>query len=261
MNGELNYYYCDHNDVIAERIGDILEDMGMFSFTPLVRYNMNLYAKTDLKIEEIKKWNKKNVSDGGRVNVVIFLTKFVKGSKLLEDELELLMRTCNGEGYDSYTVIDDEMRKSIDHGKKTISWLYKCSTIFNVSNTCIIADTIDVARAMVLDLVKKRFKCNMKKELPDKEFDRRLLDMDKKNVYINSIAKAYDEIPEHDCPGRFLLIFSVFKYIEHSIGKSTYSKCMEYLLHRSVKELLMTKKDLELSRACLMSEMFKTISS
>lgn len=261
MNRELNFYYCDHNDVIAERIGDILEDMGIFSFTPLARYDMNLYAKTGIKIRDIRNWNNKNVRKGGRVNLVIFLTKYVKGSELLEEELEYLRRTCDREGFNIYTIVDDEMRLYIDHKKDIYSWLYRSSTIFDVYNSCIIADTIDVARAMVLDLVRQRFMAVRKKELPDKAFDRNLLELNEKNVYISSIASAYDEIPEQDFSGRFLLIFSVFKYVEHNMGKSPYGKCMEYLLRRSVKELLMTKKDLELSTACLMYEMFNMISS
>ena len=56
INKEINLYYCDHNDVIAERIGDILEDMGIFEFTPLVRRNMNLFGLLERRIDEVNVW-------------------------------------------------------------------------------------------------------------------------------------------------------------------------------------------------------------
>ncbi len=60
MNKELNFYYCDHNDVIAERIGDILEDMGIFEFSALVKHEMNLYGILERRIFDIDDWYVKN---------------------------------------------------------------------------------------------------------------------------------------------------------------------------------------------------------
>lgn len=260
MGKELNLYYCDHNDVIAERIGDILEDMGIFTFSALCRRQMNIVDRTSQKASEIRTWYAKNSNGGGRVNIVLFLTKFIKTNPSLEYDLKLIRDLSRYRGVNIFTIVDDEMRAEINTDNESFSWLYEQSDVFDVYNHCIIADTIDVARALTMELVRQRFKGQVKKELPDKAFDRRLLKSTKDNKYIASIANAYDEIPDDDCPSKFLLIFSVFKYVEQSVGRSHYSKCMEYLLRRSVKEFLMTKKDLELSKACLIYDMMKIYS-
>lgn len=254
---ELNYYYCDHNDLIAERIGDILEDMGMFEFTPIMRHSMNLIGMLKLRVEEINAWYEKNARKGRKVNIVIFLTKFIKHSLVLKHDMKIIRQICRKKNVNLYTVVDDEFRSDIRNNEELFTWIYKRSIVLDVTNSCIIADTIDVARAFTMELVRQRFKNNKKYELPHNEFDNSLMKISEENVYIKSIVNAYEEIPDMDCPGKFLLIFSLFKYIEQGIGKSTYSKCMEYLLRRSVKEFLMTKKDLELSQACLISVISK----
>ena len=256
---ELNLYYCDHNDVIAERIGDILEDMGIFEFTPLVRHNMNLYGFIDKRTDEINLWYSQNSRIGGKVNIVVFLTKFNKGDKALASDLKKIRQISKKRNVNVFAVVDDEFRREMDCDDSRYSWIYEKFVVYDVTNSCIIADTIDVARSMTMELVKQRYRRMMKKELPENIFEKNLSGDKKGNVYISSIAKAYEEIPEYDCPGKFLLIFSVFKYVEQSVGKSVYSKCMEYLLKRSVKELLMNKKDLELSKACLVFDMMRRL--
>ena len=62
---ELNFYYCDHNDIIAERIGDVLEEMGIFEFTPLRKLKMNLFGMPHQRVQEINSWYEKNA----RVNI------------------------------------------------------------------------------------------------------------------------------------------------------------------------------------------------
>lgn len=51
MHKEVNYYLCDHNDGIAEKVGSILEEMGLLEFSSLKKRNMNLKGN----IEERKK--------------------------------------------------------------------------------------------------------------------------------------------------------------------------------------------------------------
>ena len=261
INKEINLYYCDHNDVIAERIGDILEDMGIFEFTPLVRRNMNLFGLLERRIDEVNVWYSKNSRSGGKVNIVLFLTKFIKGSLTLRSDLKKIKQMSKKRNVNIFAVVDDEFRREIDRDDSLYSWIYDKHVVYDVTNSCIIADTIDVARSMTMELVKQRYRRMAKNELPDNVFDKPLPGNKKANIYISSIANAYKEIPDYDCPSKFLLIFSVFKYIEHSAGKSAYSKCMEYLLKRSVKELLMNNKDLELSKACLVCDMMKRSNS
>ena len=256
-NNELNFYYCDHNDVIAERIGDILEDMGIFEFTPLVRHNMNLYDMLEQRMDEMNSWYSKHARGGGKVNIVIFLTKFIKESLTLASDLKKIKQMSKKRNVNVYAVVDDEFRRVMDRDDDLYSWIYDKYIVYDVTNSCIIADTIDVARSMVMELVRQRYKRMVKKELPDNVFEKRLPGNIKGNVYISSIENAYKEIPDYDCPSKFLLVFSVFKYVEQCLGKSSYGKCMEYLLRRSVKELLMNNKDLELSKACLMFDMMK----
>jgi len=254
---ELNFYYCDHNDIIAERIGDVLEEMGIFEFTPLRKLKMNLFGMPHQRVQEINSWYEKYARKGGKVNIVVFLTKFIKDSHVFDHDMKLIRQISRKRNINLYTIVDDSFRSEISNNDDFFSWLYKRSVIYDVTNTCIIADTIDVARSLTMELVKQRFKNDKKRELPVNELDNSLIEIRNENVYINSIVQAYEKISDMDCPGKFLLIFSLFKYIEQTIGTSPYSKCMEYLLKRSTKEFLMTKKDLELSHACLMSDMLK----
>lgn len=254
---ELNFYYCDHNDIIAERIGDVLEEMGIFEFTPLRKLKMNLFGMPHQRVQEINSWYEKNARKGGKVNIVVFLTKFIKDSHVFDHDMKLIRQMSRKRNVNLYTVVDDAFRSDISNNDEFFSWLYKRSVIYDVTNTCIIADTVDVARSLTMELVKQRFKNDIKRDLPVNELAPGLTGLQNKNIYINSIAHAYEKISDMDCPGKFLLIFSLFKYVEQTIGTSPYSKCMEYLLKRSTKEFLMTKKDLELSHACLMSDMFK----
>ena len=260
LSKEKNYYYCIHEDFIAERIGEILEDMGIFNFSTPVRDSMNLFGILESKSKDIISWYKKNINNGGRVNVVIFMTRFFRqNAEKYANELRLLKVLFMNRKVNIYTIMDEDMRSNISCYDEDYNWMFEFSTIFDVTNRRIISDTADVARNLAMELVYQR--CNKISTSSDEIFSsaRTRTHLDK--VYVDSIASAYNEIPVNDFPCKFLLLFSAYKYVEHNTGCSNYGKCMEYLLKRSVKKYMMSEKDLELSMACLFSEISDIIKN
>ena len=73
----INYYLSDHDDSIAEYVGDVLEQMGICSFRAIVKKKMNVYGRFDEVKEEIRKKINSKKFESVRVNLVVFFTKWI----------------------------------------------------------------------------------------------------------------------------------------------------------------------------------------
>ncbi|GEM_PF-3926146 len=250
MHKEVNYYLCDHNDSIAEKVGSILEEMGLLEFSSLAKRHMNLKGNIEERKRDIISSYYKQLRQGGNINCVIFLTKDYGINDSTLKELTVLRQICRNRKINLYTVLDTETRKLVKARRDLFEWLLMHSELLMVEDIYYKIDVEDVAYTLAIELVRQRM--SHMGGLCKSDWTRGC----GQNSFIQKMARTYSTMPDANASGKFLLLFSVFEYINERINfKSTYKKCMDFLLNKSLHDLIFDHKELELASGCLKSEL------
>ncbi len=255
MHKEVNYYLCDHNDGIAEKVGSILEEMGLLEFSSLKKRNMNLKGNIEERKKDIISRYYKQLRNGGNINCVLFLTKdYVLNEDNLR-ELSVLRQICKNRKINLYTIIDTGTRKILKGRQELFEWLMMHSELLMVEDIYYKIDVEDVAYTLAIELVKQRM--SRMGGVCKNDWTRGC----GQNTFIQKMAHAYSTMPDANATGKFLLLFSVFEYINERINfKSSYRKCMDFLLNKSLHDIIFDHKELELASGCLKSELLSFLN-
>lgn len=249
----INYYLSDHDDSIAEYVGDVLEQMGICSFRAIAKKKMNVYGRFDEVKEEIRKKINSKKFESVRVNLVVFFTKWIEDSIKQLERVNELIEICKNTGIFIYVVTDDHMRGRLYEAEET-AWAKKYATHIHVEDTMWDLGLMNLVRILAVKLVMQEH------NLPERNTMEILSDIIFTNFFkdefLTVMFEKYRDIPEADKHTRFVVMFTIYKYVATKIIKaSSYTTCIDFLYKRDSKELLVSEEDIEMVCLCTVNDL------
>ena len=206
--------------------------------------------------EDIIDMYKKRRKCGGNINCVVFLTKDYGINEKTIRELSVLQDICRNRKIELYMILDSHSRKTVRKLKALYSWILRRAVVLTVEDIYQKIDIEDVAYTLAIELVKQRIERRTGNKRTGTEIITSIPADAPDNSFIRSMGHSYNSIPENNASGRFLLLFSIFKYINERIDfVSLHSKCMDFLFNKNLNDIIFDSKELELASGCLIYDL------
>lgn len=249
----INFYLSDHDDAIAEYVGDVLEQMGLFKFEITIKKRMNILGRIDEVIENLDRKIKSRKPLDLKVNLVIFFTKWFEDRLDEFAKVKDFIRVCKAISLDIYVITDEHMSGKMEE-LKGLEWLKFYANFIHVGDCMWDLDLMNLSRALAQIVIRQDH------NLPEGHIDDILYGVITskffKDDFLNCMFERYMDIPREDKHTRFLLLFSIFKYAEANIIRSSnYTVCVDYLYRRDSKELLINEEDIKILGLCLSNDL------
>ena len=249
----INFYLADHDDAIAEYVGDVLEQMGLFKFKTTIKKKMNVLGRVDEVVKGLDRKIKSRKPLDLRVNLFIFFTKWIEDRLDEINKLNDFIRVCKSVKLDIYVITDEHMSGKTTE-LKMVEGIRLYADFIHVGDCMWDLDLMNLSRAIAQIIIRQDH------NLPEGHIDDILSGVITskffKDDFLNCMFERYMDIPKEDKHTRVLLLFSIFKYAEANIIRSSnYRVCADYLYRRDIRELLINEEDIKILCLCLSNDL------